>query len=66
MNKQKNIIEFVIYLVLLIVGIVSLIKGFHKKDYTIFSEPKPIPVVTNSEIIPNEDITYDYSFMEDG
>lgn len=66
MNKQKNIIEFIIYLVLLIVGIVLLVKGFHKKDFIIFPETKHTPIITASDTIPDENITYDYSFMEDG
>lgn len=65
MNKQKSMIELLIYLVILIVGIVFLVKGYHKKDFDIFPNNNPLPETTNEAIIPEEDITYDYSFTED-
>ncbi len=65
MKKQKNIIELLIYLILLIVGIVFLLKGYHKKDFDIFPNKSPTPEATNETHIPNVDITYDYAFIGD-
>ena len=65
MNKQKNMIEILIYLVVLIVGIVFLVKGYHKKDFELFPNNNALPEATNEAHIPDEDITYDYSFVED-
>ncbi len=65
MNKQKNMIEILIYLVVLIVGIVLLVKGYHKKDFDIFPNKNPLPETTNEAHIPDEEVTYDYSFTED-
>ena len=38
MNKQKQVIELLIYLVVLIIGIVLLINGYHKKDFEILPD----------------------------
>ncbi len=65
MNKQKNMIEILIYLVIIVVGIVFLAKGYHKKDFDIFPNKSTLPETTNEAHIPDEDITYDYSFVED-
>ncbi len=65
MNKQKNMIEILIYFVILIVGIVFLVKGYHKKDFDIFPNNSLLPETANEAHIPDEDITYDYSFVED-
>jgi predicted tellurium resistance membrane protein TerC len=35
MNKQKQVIELLIYLVVLIIGIILLINGYHKKDFEV-------------------------------
>jgi hypothetical protein len=45
MNKQKQVIELLIYLVVLITGIILLINGYHKKDF---------------EIIPDTETKYTY------
>ena len=38
MNKQKKVIELLIYLVILIIGIILLINGYHKKDFEILPD----------------------------
>ncbi len=65
MNKQKNMMELIIYLMLLVMGIVFLIKGYHKKDYDMFPETNTTTEPVNEVILPNEDITYDYEFSGD-
>ncbi len=38
MNKQKQVIELLIYLVALILGIILLINGYHKKDFDVIPD----------------------------
>ncbi len=65
MNKQKRVVELLIYLVLLIVGIIFLLNGFRNKDVDIFPNPTPAPQVTDKWLIPEEYKTHDYEFRED-
>ena len=38
MNKQKKVVELLIYLVALIIGIILLINGYHKKDFSVIPD----------------------------
>ncbi len=48
MNKQKQAVEFLIYLTALIIGIVMLVSGYHK-DKSIIPEPTPQYISEASE-----------------
>lgn len=64
MNKQRQFFDLIIYIILIIVGVFFLVKGYHKTDIDLFPNASPTPQMENEWIVPDEQITYDYEFRE--